>query len=118
MLAQKLMENQTEAVVQTVIDAALTGDMQACKLIVERLLPPAKERAIQADLKLPATITTENAPLVFAAILKATASGGLCPGEGETLQRMMQMYLTAVEYTTLTRRIEELEARQDGGQAW
>lgn len=117
-LAQKLMEGQAGAVVQTVINAGLKGDMAACRLILERLVPPARERAIQADLKLPATITAENAPEVFATILKAVASGGLCPGEGETLQRMVQMYLQATEYTELARRIEELESRQDGGRKW
>jgi hypothetical protein len=109
-LAQKLMEGQTEAVVQRVIDAALTGDMQACKLIVERLLPPVKERPIDPDaIKLPASINAKTAGQTFSAIFKAVAGGRIVPGEGDMLVRMMNAYLTAHEYQELSERIDELE---------
>lgn len=114
-LAQKLMEGQAEAVAQTVIDAALMGDMSACRIILERLVPTVKERPIQADLKFPATITAKNAPQVLSSIFKAVASGSILPGEGEALQRMVQAYLAATEYTELAERIEELETHKNGG---
>lgn len=117
-LAQVLMEDQTEAVVQTVIDAALTGDMTACKLIVERLIPPVKERTIDADLKLPATITAANAGAVFAEIFKAVSGGRLVPGEGRTLVEMMNAYLSAHEYSELSERIDELEQTSPRGKKW
>jgi len=118
MLAQKLMESQTEAVVQVVIDAALTGDMTACKLIVERLVPPVKERPIDANLKLPATITAANAGAVFSEVFKAVVKGGLHPSEGKTLVDLMNAYLTAHEYQELSERIEELESAAPRNKRW
>ena len=117
-LAQRLMENQTEAVVQTVINAALTGDMSACKLIVERLLPPVKERPLDADLKLPATISAANAGKVFSEVFKAVVKGGLHPSEGKTLVDLMNAYLTAHEYSELSERIAELEEAAPRGRKW
>lgn len=111
-LAQSLLEDQTDAVVKMVIKSALNGDMVACKLILERLVPPAKERPVQANMKLPATITAENAADVFAAILRAVAKGELLPSEAETLQKMLSGYLTAFDYAELARRVEAIESKQ------
>ena len=118
MAAQALLDGEVEALTRKAVEKALEGDTAALRLCLERICPPMKESPIRASLKLPATITAENAPQVFAAILKAVASGGLCPGEGETLQRMMQVYLQACEYTELARRLDELEAAQNGGKSW
>lgn len=117
-LAQKLMEDQTEAVVNAVIAAALGGDMTACKLIVERLVPPAKERPIKADLQIPTTLTAANAGKVFSQIFRAVSKGGLQPGEGKALVEMMQAYLQAHEYAELAERIEELEQTTPRGRKW
>lgn len=46
LLAQQLFEDQAQAVVTAVVNKALQGDMMAAKLIIERLLPPCKERAL------------------------------------------------------------------------
>lgn len=119
MLAQKLMESQTEAVVQTVIDAALTGDMQACRLIVERLLPPVKERALDADaIKLPATVDATTAAQVFSEVFRAVAGGRIVPGEGKTLVELLNLYLSAHEYQQLAERIDELEQATPRGRKW
>lgn len=113
--ALELLDGEVEALTRKCIEKAMEGETAALKLCLERLVPPMKERPIQTKLKLPAKVTTQNAPEVFAMILKAVASGGLCPGEGETLQRMMQVYLQACEYTELARRLDDLEAQQGGG---
>ncbi len=116
--AQALLEGEVEALTRKAVEKALEGDTAALRLCLERICPPMKESPIRTALKLPATITAENAPQVFATILKAVASGGLCPGEGEALQRMVQLYLNATEYSELARRIEELEAQQNRGKSW
>lgn len=118
-LAQKLMESQTEAVVQTVINAALNGDMTACKLIVERMVPPMKERALDADaIKLPASVTAQNAGEVFGEILKAVAAGCIGPGEGDMLVKMLRAYLEAFEYQQISDRLTELEEASPRTRKW
>ncbi|HCU68160.1 MAG TPA: hypothetical protein DGF30_02805 [Desulfomicrobium sp.] len=114
-LAQKLMEGQAEAVVQTVIEAALTGDMAAARLIVERLVPPARERAIQADLKLPKDICVKSAPQIFGEIFRAVTGGRLLPAEGEGLLKLLRMYFDAYELSELERRVNEIESQQQSG---
>jgi hypothetical protein len=39
MLAEKLMQNDTEAVVRAVVEAAKGGDMTAARLILDRIVP-------------------------------------------------------------------------------
>lgn len=114
--AQELLDGEVEALTRKAVEVALAGDTTALRLCLERICPPMKERPIQTKLKLPATITAENAPQVFSIILKAVASGGLCPGEGGALQKMVQLYLSATEYADLEKRIGELEARQRAGE--
>jgi hypothetical protein len=99
--AQALLEGEVEALTRKAVQKALEGDTAALRLCLERICPPMKESPIRAALKLPATITAENAPQVFATILKAVASGGLCPAKARPCRHGAEMYLQATEYTEL-----------------
>jgi hypothetical protein len=49
------MEEGADAIARKVVDMAKEGDMSAARLVLERLVPPAKERPI--FLALPETST-------------------------------------------------------------
>src|SRR5690348_3660460 len=55
-LAQALIDNDAEQVVGQVIKAALNGDLAAAKLILERVVPPIRERPL--SLSLPEDLST------------------------------------------------------------
>src|SRR5271165_5322197 len=49
-LIQAMLEDEGEAVARRVIEAALGGDMIAARLVLERIVPPRRERAVAFGL--------------------------------------------------------------------
>lgn len=78
-----LLEGEAEAITRACIEAAKGGDVMAIRLVLERLLPPAKERPIACDL--PDVQTAEDVAKAQAAILQGLADGDLLPSEAATL---------------------------------
>jgi len=117
--AQVLLDGEAEALTRKAVDLALEGDTTALRICMERICPPVRERAIDADaIKLPDSIDAKNAGVVFGEILKAVTGGRIYPGEGEMLVKMMNAYLQAHEYTELSERIDELEQAAPRGRKW
>ena len=50
MLLEKMMADDGEGVVNAVLEAAKGGDMQAARIILDRISPPRKERPISCAL--------------------------------------------------------------------
>ncbi len=102
------MEEGAEAVARKVVDMAKEGDISAARLVIERLVPVAKERPI--FLALPATGSAEGVAQAQAAILQAVAAGDLLPGEAATLAGIVEARRKAVETQALEARINVLES--------
>lgn len=49
-ISYALMEGNLEAVLATVIERAKSGDMAACRMIIDKVLPNTKDRPIALDL--------------------------------------------------------------------
>lgn len=86
------------------------GDMSAARLVLERLVPPAKERPI--FLALPDTGTANGIAEAQNAILQAVAAGDLLPGEGATMACIVEARRKAVERLELEQRITALETKK------
>ena len=86
---------------------AKQGDMSAARLVLERLVPPAKERPI--FLNLPDTGSADGVAQAQAAILQAVAAGDILPGEAATLAGIVEARRKAVETQELEARISALE---------
>lgn len=84
--ALALMDGQLEAITQKAVDAALQGDLVAIRLILERLLPRAKERAMPR-VKLPMITNTSDLPKLLTSISASLHSGQLTEAE---LSRLLQ----------------------------
>lgn len=94
------------AVVKAILDAAKAGDMQACKIVLDRLLPPLKSTAQTVRLALPDSAS----PLDIArAILSATASGTLAPDIAAQLVSAVGTFCRIEEVEDLRVRISSLE---------
>lgn len=104
-----LMEGDACAIAKSVIDAAKGGDLMAAKIILDRLIPPAKERPLHLDL--PDTTTAEGVSEAQSAILQAVAAGELLPGEASTLSAIVESKRRAIETEELSGRISELEGK-------
>lgn len=87
--------------------AAKAGDVQAARLILERVLPPVKpiEQAVELALPDGGTLTAQGR-----AVLSAVALGDLAPGQGAQLLAAIGSLARVTEIDELTQRIDKLEA--------
>ena len=92
------------------VDAALAGDTQAAKLLLERVLPPVKAVELPVEISLPEGRLTEQARHVLA----AAAGGKLAPDQAATLIGALAGVARIAETDELRERIERLEAAEAG----
>jgi len=107
LVALAAMEEGADAIAKKVVEMAKQGDMSAARLVLERLVPPAKERPI--FLNLPDTGSADGVAQAQAAILQAVAAGDILPGEAATLAGIVEARRKAVETQELEARISALE---------
>lgn len=110
---QTLLDGEVEALTRKAVDLALGGDTTALRLCLERLCPPAREKAISAGPNLPAKLTAENLPEAMEVIVKAVAAGDLLPGEGQVLTGMLNGLGKALELSELEKRVTALEGHKE-----
>jgi hypothetical protein len=91
--------------------AAKGGDVQAARLILERVLPPVKaiEQTQELDFPEGGTLTAQGR-----AVLSAVAVGELAPGQGAQLLAAIGSLARVTEIDELTARITTLEEKQNG----
>jgi hypothetical protein len=89
------------------VTAAKGGDVQAARLILERVLPPVKaiEQAQELDLPEGGTLTAQGR-----AVLSAVALGELAPGQGAQLLAAIGSLARVTELDEMEARLTKLEA--------
>ena len=70
---ETLLDGQATVLTQKAIDLALTGDMAALRLCLDRILPPRKDRPL--TFHFPEITNAAEAAASMSAILAAVASG-------------------------------------------
>ena len=101
-----------DAVTRKVMAAAKKGDMQACRLILERLVPPIKPAAEPVQFHLDDT----DLPSAARSILRAVADGHLAPDQGKSLIDGLGAVARVIEVAELQKAIEELRQQIGGPQ--
>ena len=88
------------------VAAAKGGDVQAARLILERILPPVKavEQVVKLQLPEGGTLTAKAS-----AVLSATAAGDLAPGQTAQLIAALGTLAKIHEIDELAERITKLE---------
>jgi len=94
------------AILESLTTAALAGDVQAARLLLERALPPIKPVEATQALSLPDGTLTEQGRAVLAAV----AAGELAPGQGAQLLTAIGTLGKVAEIDELAARITALEA--------
>ena len=89
--------------------AAKGGDVQAARLILERVLPPVKaiEQAVELQLPDGGTLTAKAS-----AVLSAAAAGSLAPGQAAQLIAALGTLAKISEVDELAARITALEVQR------
>lgn len=105
---RRRLESGMDGAADAVLDAATKGDMQACRLILERLLPAVRPTYAPVEFDL-----DENAPLADQArqILAAVASGQLPPDQGRALVDAVAAVVRVVELDEIERRLNAIEGQ-------
>ena len=93
-------------ILNTVVAAAKSGDMQAARIILERVLPPIKATEARQPLDLPTGSLTEQGRAVLASV----ASGDLAPSQGAQLLSAIGTLARVAEIDELSARMAALEA--------
>jgi Family of unknown function (DUF5681) len=106
-LAEKLMQDDTEAVVRAVIDAAKGGDMTAARLILDRIAPARKGCPI--SFPLPKIDTTADVTNALSAVVASIASGELTPEEATAVSSVIETKRKAIEIQEIEKRVVALE---------
>ncbi len=96
------------AIIKQLVAAARGGDIQAARLILERVLPPVKaiEQAVTLQLPDGGTLTAKAG-----ALLDAAAAGELAPGQAAQLIAALGTISKIAEFDDLNTRITLLEQK-------
>ena len=100
---------QVPAILDRLAAMALSGDVQAARLLLERVLAPLKPQEEVQPIALPEGSLTEQGRAVLAAV----ADGALAPGQGAALLGGIGQLARVVEIDELERRVASLEKSED-----
>jgi hypothetical protein len=109
LLLEHLIEGEGEAVVQALLTAAKSGDVSAARALLDRLVPPRKERPVKVAL--PELRSAKDARDALAAVTAAVADGEVLPGEGEAVVKLLEAYARTAAAAELEERVAALEVR-------
>jgi hypothetical protein len=105
--AQAYLSEEASAIVGKLIEAASAGDRRVLLALLDRVVPPAKER--MTPVRLPKIRSAEDAMEAHDLLVEAVAAGELTLGEAERLTRLIEAGLKASETAALAERLASLE---------
>ena len=106
-ILRESLKEHGAAVAQTVVEQALAGDMAACKMILDRLVPPLKPTTQSVRIDLPSDAGIAGTAKAF---VDAAATGRIPSDVAAQMVTALGAVAKIVEVDELTRRIEALEA--------
>ena len=105
--AEKLFDEDAEALTRVAIDLAKEGDIAALRLCMDRICAPNRHRPVAFDL--PELAIAADAVGAMATIVQAVADGELSPSEASELAKVVQGYTHALTTNDLYKRLAYLE---------
>ena len=109
-LSYAIMEGGLEAILDQVVTKAKAGDMLACRMIIDKIIPTQKDRTI--TIELPPIATVDEVGRAQSEILQAVVDGDITPNEGERIAAIVESRRRVIETVELEARITELEGKK------
>ena len=103
---KKAIELNANDVLQSVINAAIDGDMGACKMLLDRITPTLKPQALAITVPVKDTLPEQGGE-----IIKATVTGLIPPDVGSQLITALSNQGKLVELQELSERLARLEKK-------
>ncbi|HLN23347.1 MAG TPA: DUF5681 domain-containing protein [Patescibacteria group bacterium] len=107
LLLDALIDGQAKEIVQSMVNAALGGDTSAGRALLDRLVPPRKDRPV--TFALPPITTAADAAAALAGLLNAVAEGSVTPSEATEVSKLVADFVKTLEVSELESRIIALE---------
>jgi Family of unknown function (DUF5681) len=106
---RKDIEKAIPSILATVVKAAENGDIQAAKILIDKLCPNLRPVALPINLPMPVNGVLSE---MGEEIIKATMNGGISPDIGSLLITALANQAKIIEISDLTKRIEQLESNK------
>jgi len=103
-LLRKSINGDMPEIIRTLVDLAKGGDVQAAKVLLDRVCPSLKPQAMPISLPVNGSLTEQGNE-----IIRATMSGQIPPDIGSQLITALANQSRIIEINELTKRIEILE---------
>ena len=103
---RKAIESKATDILQSVINAAIDGDMGACKMLLDRITSTLKPQALAITLPVKDTLPEQGGE-----IIKATVTGLIPPDVGSQLITALSNQGKLVELQELSERLARLEKK-------
>lgn len=110
LLAKELIEAETESIIKKLIEIAKEGDLQAIKLVIERLLPPIKEQPFYTSSELPKINNLNDVNASYAYLVQMLDNGEISLNEAKEITALFDSKRKSIEATELKEQIDELKA--------
>ncbi len=104
-LRKSISEDMPE-IIKTLVELAKGGDVQAAKVLLDRICPALKPQAMPISLPTNGTLSEQGNE-----IIKATMAGQIPPDVGSQLITALANQAKIIEIDELTKRIEVLEGK-------
>ena len=106
-LAQELIDNEGALIVRKALDLAKDGDGTALRIVMDRLIPPRRDRHL--SIALPEIKNATDAASAMAAVINEVAAGNITAGEAEGLTKLIGDYSKILEIGQFEERLKRLE---------
>jgi hypothetical protein len=100
---ETLLDGQATALTQKAIELALTGDIAALRICLDRILPPRKDRPVAP------VNSAQDAAATVSAVLAAVAIGEITPSDAGEISKLIETFLKAFEAAEISQRLDRLE---------
>jgi hypothetical protein len=104
------LRKELPGLLKRLVDLAKAGDVQAIKLILDRVAPPLRPQS--APVEIPALATAASLTDKARAILAAVADGSIGTDQGHDLLSALGSVARIIETDSIAARVEILENRQ------
>ena len=105
--AEQVLQSDLDKICHKLIEEALTGNIQAIRLVLDRVLPIKRDRDIK--IRLPKLQTTDDAVKAMSLIIESVSCGNITPSEGEAMSKVVDAFVKAIQVYDVEKRVVKLE---------
>ena len=104
---QEMLEEKAEAFVNKVVELAMSGNIAALRLCLDRLVPARKNEPLSCEM--PPLARAADAVAAIGGIASAAVAGDVTADEAAKLAKVISLYVSTLEAHQFEHRLAQLE---------